>query len=134
MEKEISILDAKNENPLSLAFVGDGVWTLFVRDYFCKKTDFKNSNLHRLTTKFVRASFQSLALDRLPLNDEEKDISRRARNVHNNTTAKNASLAEYKRATSFEAVLGYLYLTGQYERLNAFFELFKEDLQKTIKK
>ena len=108
--------------------------TKYFRDYFCKKTDFKNSNLHRLTTKFVRASFQSLALDRLPLNDEEKEISRRARNVHNNTTAKNASLAEYKRATSFEAVLGYLYLTGQYERLNAFFELFKEDLQKTIKK
>ncbi len=134
MEKEITILDAKNENPLSLAFVGDSVWTMFVRDFFCKKTDFKNNNLHRLTTKFVRASFQSQALDRLPLNDEEKDISRRARNVHNNTMAKNATLADYKKATSFEAVLGYLYLTGQYERLNSFCAIFKDDLQNTIKK
>ena len=134
MEKEITILDAKNENPLSLAFVGDSVWTMFVRDFFCKKTDFKNNNLHRLTTKFVRASFQSQALDRLPLNDEEKDISRRARNVHNNTMAKNATLADYKKATSFEAVLGYLYLTGQYDRLNSFCALFKDDLQNTIKK
>ena len=134
MEKEITILDAKNENPLSLAFVGDSVWTMFVRDFFCKKTDFKNNNLHRLTTKFVRASFQSQALDRLPLNDEEKDISRRARNAHNNTMAKNATLADYKKATSFEAVLGYLYLTGQYERLNSFCAIFKDDLQNTIKK
>ena len=134
MEKEITILDAKNENPLSLAFVGDSVWTMFVRDFFCKKTDFKNNNLHRLTTKFVRASFQSQALDRLPLNDEEKDISRRARNVHNNTMAKNATLADYKKATSFEAILGYLYLTGQYERLNSFCAIFKDDLQNTIKK
>jgi len=134
LEKEITILDAKNENPLSLAFVGDSVWTMFVRDFFCKKTDFKNNNLHRLTTKFVRASFQSQALDRLPLNDEEKDISRRARNVHNNTMAKNATLADYKKATSFEAVLGYLYLTGQYERLNSFCAIFKDDLQNTIKK
>ena len=134
MEKEITILDAKNENPLSLAFVGDSVWTMFVRDFFCKKTDFKNNNLHRLTTKFVRASFQSQALDRLPLNDEEKDISRRARNVHNNTMAKNDTLADYKKATSFEAVLGYLYLTGQYERLNSFCAIFKDDLQNTIKK
>ena len=134
MEKEITTLDAKNENPLSLAFVGDSVWTMFVRDFFCKKTDFKNNNLHRLTTKFVRASFQSQALDRLPLNDEEKDISRRARNAHNNTMAKNATLADYKKATSFEAVLGYLYLTGQYERLNSFCAIFKDDLQNTIKK
>lgn len=128
-EKDASLLNA-----LSLAFIGDGVWTLFVRDYFCKHTDFKNSNLHRLTTKFVKAGFQSKALERLPLNDQEIAIARRARNVHNNTIAKNASLADYKKATSFEAVMGYLYLTGNFQRLNDFMSIYIPDLESSLKK
>ena len=126
--------DASLLNALSLAFVGDGVWTLFVRDYFCKHTDFKNGNLHRLTTKFVKASFQAQALERLPLNDEEIQIARRARNVHNNTVAKNASLTDYKKATSFEAVIGYLYLIGDFQRLNDFMSIFIADLDSSLKK
>ena len=125
---------ASSLNPLTLAFVGDGVWTLFVRDYFCKNTDFKNSNLHSLTTRFVKASFQASALDRIPLTDEEKTIARRARNSHNNTIAKNATLFDYKKATSFEAIIGFLYLTGESKRLNEFFSIFLPDLQNILKK
>ena len=125
---------ATSLSPLTLAFVGDGVWTLFVRDFFCKKTDFKNSNLHSLTTRFVKASFQANALDRIDLTNEEKTIARRARNAHNNTIAKNATLLDYKKATSFEAVVGYLYLTGNTTRLKEIFSIFLIDLQNILKK
>ena len=111
-------------NPLNLAFIGDAVWTILVREFFCQHTNFKNNNLHKLTTKFVKAVYQAKALDILQedLTEDEKDISRRARNTKLNTISKNASLVEYKKATSFEAVIGYLYLLGNFDRLNLFFE------------
>jgi ribonuclease-3 family protein len=79
--------DAIQNNSLNLAFIGDAVWTLLVRDYFLHNTHFKNNNLHKLTTKFVKATYQAKALDTLQeeLTDFEKDIARRARNVKMNT-------------------------------------------------
>ena len=123
-------------NPLNLAFIGDAVWTLLVREYFCQHTNFKNNNLHKLTTKFVKAVYQAKALDILQeeMTDDEKDIARRARNTKLNTISKNASLVEYKKATSFEAVIGYLYLLGNFERLNMFFEKLSKDFFVEIKK
>ena len=81
-------------SPLSLAFVGDAVWTLIVRQYFCDRTTLKNNNLHKLSTRLVKASFQSYAFDKIKdrLTDRELDIARRSRNVKLNTIAKNASL------------------------------------------
>ena len=115
--------DAIQNNSLNLAFIGDAVWTLLVRDYFLHNTHFKNNNLHKLTTKFVKATYQAKALDTLQeeLTDFEKDIARRARNVKMNTVSKNAPLADYKKSTSFEAIIGYLYLTNNFDRIKQFF-------------
>lgn len=123
-------------NPLNLAFIGDAVWTILVREFFCQHTNFKNNNLHKLTTKFVKAVYQAKALDILQedLTEDEKDISRRARNTKLNTISKNASLVEYKKATSFEAVIGYLYLLGNFDRLNLFFEKLSKDFFVEVKK
>ena len=122
--KSQTSIDAIQNNSLNLAFIGDAVWTLLVRDYFLQKTNFKNNNLHKLTTKFVKATYQAKALDLLQedLTEYEKDIARRARNTKMNTVSKNAPLADYKKATSFEAVIGYLYLTNNFNRIKAFFD------------
>ena len=121
--------EAGLNNSLNLAFVGDAVWTLFVRDYFANNTNYKNNFLHKLTTRFVKASYQANALNKLQeiFSDYEKDLARRARNTKMNTVSKNSSLADYKKATSFEAVIGYLYLTENFERLKQFFSILKED-------
>lgn len=122
-------------NSLNLAFIGDAVWTLMIREYFCNHTKFKNNNLHKLTTKFVKAVYQAKALEKLNdiLTDDEKDVARRARNTKMNTISKNASIAEYKKATSFEAVIGYLYLLGNIDRIKHFFEFLEEDFIGEIK-
>lgn len=124
-------------SPLSLAFVGDAVWSLIVRQYFCVHSTYKNTALHRLTTRLVKATFQSQALAEVEgyFTEEEKGVARRARNVHLTTTAKNASLTDYRRATSFEAVIGYLYLRGEKSRLDFFLSIlllhFEEVLGKS---
>ena len=107
-------------NPQSLAFVGDAVYTLFVRSYFCEHDKVKSRVLHKKVIDFVKATAQSQALDKIMdgLSEYEKDIVRRARNTKVNSMAKHAKMIEYKKSTGFEALLGYLYLTGQNDRLN----------------
>src|SRR5690554_2371788 len=103
----------------SLAFVGDSVHTLFVRTKLMLSNDAKSGQLHTLANKFVKADGQSSAIDELLkiLTETEQEIYKRARNYKTQNIAKNAKLSEYKKATGFEAVLGYLYLTNQKERL-----------------
>lgn len=119
---------AKDYNSLVFAFVGDGVHTLFVRTYLASKTTAKAGRLHTLSNGFVRASAQAKILDELEqhLTEDELQIAKTARNVKNKTVAKNADLEDYKKATSFEALIGYLYLTNQTTRMN-------EILNKSIK-
>lgn len=106
-------------NPQSLAFLGDGVFSLYVREYFCEKSTAKSGVLHSKVTAFVKATYQSEALDKIMdmLTDRERQLIRRARNTKVNNIAKHATIEEYKRSTAFEALLGYLYISGQYERL-----------------
>ena len=122
-------IKANQLNPLSLAFVGDAVFTLFVRTNLALAHDNKAGALHSMANKYVKATAQAKIFDSLaPLfTQREQDIARRARNHHNTTKAKNATLGDYKKATSFEAVLGYLYLIGNYERLNFLLNKGKED-------
>lgn len=122
-------------NPLNLAFIGDAVWTMYVREYFLINTNFKNNNLHKLTTKYVKATYQAKALDEITenLTEKEKDIARRARNTKMNTVSKNASIADYKKATSFEAVIGYNYLLGNFEKLEQFFVKLSSNFLKETK-
>ncbi len=116
----ISVEKAANLSPVTLAFVGDAVYSLYVRERLVLSTDFKTGALQRLTSNEVSAHGQSQLLEKLqPLfTEEENDIYRRGRNAKKATKSKNASVAEYNRSTGFEAVLGYLYLTGQYKRID----------------
>ena len=118
-----------------MAFIGDAVWTMYVREYFLINTNFKNNNLHKLTTKYVKATYQAKALDEITesLTEKEKDIARRARNTKMNTVSKNASIADYKKATSFEAVIGYNYLLGNFEKLEQFFAKLSSNFLKETK-
>ena len=116
--------EAKQLNQLVLAFVGDGVFTLFVREKLAISSDAKAGALHKIASSLVKATSQAKFLDALypEFTEVEQDIARRAKNSHNNTKAKNASVMDYKKATEFEAVLGYLHLTKQTERLNYMME------------
>ena len=116
----ISPQKAKNLSPVTLAFVGDAVYSLYVREKLVLSTDFNTGTLQKLTSTEVSAHGQSALLEKiLPLfTDEEADIFKRGRNAKKSTRSKNASVLEYNRSTGFEAVLGYLYLTGQYQRIS----------------
>ncbi|MDE6758596.1 MAG: ribonuclease III [Clostridia bacterium] len=116
----ISEKQARELNPLVLAYIGDGVHTLYVRTKEMRNTTGKADKLHRLVTEQVKAEAQAKSLDsvRHLFTEEEEGIFLRARNSRQHSVAKNASIADYKTATGFEAVIGYLYLTGQNERLD----------------
>ena len=100
--------------------MGDAVYSLYVREKLVLNCDSKAATLQKLTSAEVSAHGQSELLERiLPLfTEEETDIFKRGRNAKKSTKSKNASVAEYNRSTGFEAVLGYLYLTGQYNRID----------------
>ncbi len=109
---------AKQMNPVVLAFVGDAVYTLAVRENLARGTGLKTGELNRMTSQVVSAHGQSELAGRiLPLlTGEEEEIYRRGRNAKKPTKSKNATVAEYVRSTGFEALFGYLYLTGQSAR------------------
>ncbi len=111
---------AKNLNPIVLAFIGDAVYSLFVRERLTFQSDFKTGELNILATAQVNAGAQSSFLKEILglLNEDEVSIFKRARNAKKGTRAKHASVADYNTATGFEAVLGYLYLIGDLDRLN----------------
>lgn len=111
---------ARQMNVISLAFIGDAVYSLYIREKLAFSGDLKANSLHKLTSGEVKASSQADFIDRLlpVLSEEEIDIYRRARNAKKGTKAKHATVAEYNKSTGFEALLGYLYITGNYQRLN----------------
>ena len=110
---------AKLMNPVVLAFVGDAVYTLLVRRQLALSSECKTGELNKRASAIVSAHGQSGALERvLPLlTEEEEEIFRRGRNAKKPTTSKNATVAEYVRSTGLEALIGYLYLTGQIGRI-----------------
>lgn len=117
----------KQMNPLVLAFVGDGVETLHVRTRLALSCDEKAHALHQKTISEINAASQSEQAERvLPhLTEEEKDIFLRARNSKSRRHAKNYSVTDYRRASGLEAVIGYLYLTGEESRLEELFEIME---------
>ncbi|MDE6104836.1 MAG: ribonuclease III [Clostridia bacterium] len=110
---------ARNLSPVTLAFVGDAVYSLYVRERLVITTSFGTGTLQKLTSAEVSAHGQSGLVEKIlpKLTEEETDIFKRGRNAKKPTKSKNASVAEYNRSTGFEAVLGFLYLTGQYKRI-----------------
>lgn len=124
----LSTLDeqsAKNLSTQVLAFVGDAVYTLYIREKLTLSTNLKGRNLHNEVTSFVKATGQSDFIGKiLPmLNETEVAIFKRARNHKTLSSAKNASIVDYRRATGLEAVIGYLYLTGNMKRLTTILNL-----------
>lgn len=125
----VSERDAKLKNPQVLAFVGDAVYSLYIRNLIVLSNPGKSGELHKVSTGFVKAKSQSETIEKLlPLfTEDENDVFRRGRNYKTQSVAKNSSVQEYHRATGFEAVLGYLYLSGQFERLNQLLEIGVKD-------
>ena len=115
----LSRLEARQFNPVVLAFLGDAVYSLYVRNRLVTSGEGKPSEFQRAAANLVSARGQSAFLDRvLPLlREEESDIFRRGKNAKKATKSKSASSLEYNRSTGLEAVLGYLYLTGNEARI-----------------
>ncbi len=117
--------DANSLSPLTLAFIGDAVFTLLVREEMVCAADSPVSVLHNQSTKRVNAAAQSQAVGRiLPhLTEEEAAVLRRGRNAHTSGTPKNVSCSDYHRATGLESLFGYLYLKGDFERIRQLYSL-----------
>ncbi len=117
---KISRERANAMNPVVLAFIGDAVYSLFVREKISFENDFKSGKLNEMAAKIVQATAQAKLIDAvLPyLSEEEADIYRRGRNAKKPSHAKNAKISDYNKSTGLEAVLGYLYVTGNDDRLN----------------
>ena len=111
--------DVKFLNPLVMAFVGDSVYSLYVKTKRINLYSQKVNALTKETASLVNANAQQQALFKIIniLSEEELDIVKRARNANIHTRAKNYSIEEYRHATALEALIGYLYLTKQKERL-----------------
>ncbi len=105
--------------PLSLAYIGDSVFDLLVKTYFVSQRDMQVQKYHSLTSSVVKAHAQAEMIYALEpeLTTEEMSVYKRGRNAKSYTKAKNASIIDYRTATGMEALVGYLYLAGRYERL-----------------
>lgn len=115
-------------NAIKLAYMGDSVFSLYVREHFICNTDKKNSDLNKCVNNIVCAPNQAKVMDliRSDLEPVEQEVVNRAKNLHFNNIAKNSTPEQYSKATEFEALLGYLYLTGQNERLKKFIDISLE--------
>lgn len=124
IERKKDIEEVKLMPPLVWAYVGDAVYELYIRTNLVNNTKLNPHKLHVEAIKYVKAQAQAKILETITenLTEEEKDIVRRGRNAQNHHLPKNANLDEYSHATAFEALIGYLYLTKQDERLREILE------------
>lgn len=113
-------------SPLVLAYIGDGVYELFVRNrLILEYPQTPPSKLHKLSSACVKAHSQSNSMKIIEplLNEKELSVYKRGRNAKSATVPKNADVTDYRRATGFEALIGYLYLTNENDRLNEIMNL-----------
>lgn len=111
--------DIRAYSPLTLAYIGDVVYDLVIRTVVVERSNRATNELHKKTVLYVKAQTQARMIEALleQLSQEEEAVYRRGRNAKSYTTAKNASVADYRKATGLEALIGYLYLTEQMERI-----------------
>ena len=113
--------------PVELAFIGDAVYTLYVRERLVCSSDAVVGTLHTAATGYVNAGRQAAVYDALVsgglLRDGELDIGRRAKNAHLHSRAKAASIGDYHKATALEAIIGYVHLSGDKSRESELLEL-----------
>lgn len=117
-------------SPLALAYIGDGVYEIFVRTHVLNKGNAPVNKLHKASRELVRAEAQAKIYRVIEpvLSDEEKEVLRRGRNAKSISTPKNADIRDYRYATGFEALIGYLYLDKQIERIQELISIGIEGL------
>lgn len=120
-------IDIKEYSALTLAYIGDSIFEICVRTYVLSEGNMQSNKLHNKAKKLVSATAQSKMYSILEeiTNEEEFNILKRGRNAKSYSTAKNANVNDYRRATGVEALFGYLYIKGDYTRIT---ELFKHCL------
>lgn len=125
---ELPGADIRSYSPLTLAYIGDGIYELVIRTILVEQGNCQPQKLHKRASALVKAQTQSAMMETLTplLTDEELAVYRRGRNAKSYTMAKNATMGDYRRATGFEALMGYLYLTQQEPRM---LKLIKEGLK-----
>lgn len=119
IDRNREIQDVNMLSPLIWAYIGDSVYEIFIRNMLVNNSNAKPHKLHIETVKYVKAKAQVETLNKIydKLNDKEKEIVRRGRNVQNHHVPKNVDVGEYSYSTAFESLIGYLYLSKQDERL-----------------
>lgn len=134
LKGKFSVNEARQLNPITLAFIGDAAYEIFIRTYIVNKNrEMSVHKLHIEAVSFVKAHCQSDFMKKIEglLNEEEIGIFKRGRNSKSSTVPKNADVQEYRMATGFESLIGFLYLTEQNERLNYLLNIIvnlKEDI------
>ena len=111
--------DIRSYSPLTLAYIGDGIYELIIRTILVKKGNCPVNRLHKKASSLVKAAAQSGIMEIIEkeLTPKELSVYRRGRNAKSVTMAKHATMKDYRMATGFEALMGYLYLTEQMERM-----------------
>ncbi|WP_438449167.1 Mini-ribonuclease 3 [Gorillibacterium sp. sgz5001074] len=117
--------EARQMNPLALAYMGDAVYEVFVRQYVISQPNQRPNILHKSSTRYVSAKAQAKALERLLplLSEEETEWVKRGRNAKSGTSPKNTDILVYRHSTAFECLLGWLFYTGQAERMEELMRL-----------
>lgn len=117
------------KNALVLAYLGDSVFSTMVREHLVKTKNLKPSGLNKIANSVVCAKTQAVLLDEIKpiLNETEQEIMLRTRNSHLNSKAKHSTLTEYSKATQFEALIGYWFLTENQNKLNEVFNNYVVD-------
>ena len=112
-------VDIQTYSPLTLAYIGDAAYELIIRTYLVDRGNGRPNQFHRKASNMVKASAQAAMAEALlpSLTEEEEEIYRRGRNAKSVTMAKNATMSDYRKATGFEALMGYLYLKGEQKRM-----------------
>ncbi len=125
--------EARLKNPLILAYIGDTVYDMYVRTYLVRNFRYPVNLINKKASRIVNARSQSDALDLISdmLSEDEAYIVRRGRNSSPQTTAKNTTRADYLRATGLEALFGYLFLSGEYDRIESLMKIILEKMVNT---
>ena len=126
----LSEIDIRTYSPLVLAYIGDGIYELMVRTVLVGQGNRQANTLHKKSSRYVKASTQSAMILAVQeeLTEEEHQVYKRGRNAKTVTMAKHASMHDYRHATGFEALMGYLYLTNQSKRM---IDLIKMGMERT---
>lgn len=125
-------MDIREYSPLTLAYIGDSIYDLIIKSLVINKGNKQVQKLHKETSSLVQASAQSMMMRAMQeeLTDEERAVYKRGRNAKSVSPAKNQSITDYRRATGFEALLGYLYLKEDWKRMLDLVKIGLDSLEK----